>query len=420
MKQSNYRTFFAGKYLNQYGKTETGGLSHIPPGWDWWVGLKGNSRYYDYTVSINGTKETHGTDPSTDYFPHVIRRRALEFLEEQSTDSPFFMMLSTPSCHAPFTPEPKYDRNFTEHKVPRTSNFNVANDLTKHWLLRLGEQPLRQELVDAIDEIYRKRLRTLLTVDDIVEDVFKALRKKSLLNSTYVIFTSDNGFHLGQFSMPYDKREPYEFDIRVPLFIRGPGIAAATTSRYPVVNIDIAPTILDLAGLAIPRHFDGESFKPLFTSKNLLIKSTTAKVSRMPRQSLSKKNVYQAYNASVAYRKTILIEHSGEGKDTNEDCEDLGPNLSICDADFDCKCADSKNNTYACLRHLGKEENFLFCVWENDDYFEEMYDLLKDYNQLRNVAYSLSPEKHKKLIATLNNFKKCRGRRCNKLYRFVF
>ncbi|RXG67637.1 N-acetylglucosamine-6-sulfatase [Armadillidium vulgare] len=234
-----YNTFFAGKYLNQYGRKEVGGLEHVPPGWDWWIGLEGNSRYYDYTLSVNGSREYHGFNPSTDYLTNVIKKRALEFLNT-TMFNPFFMMLSTPACHAPFDSEPKYYKNFSKYHAPRTKNFNIVNDHSKHWLLRLGEQPLRKEIINKMDEIYRKRLRTLMSVDAMIKEIYNLIKDKGLLNSTYILFTSDNENLLD----------------------------------YPITNIDIAPTILDLAGIDIPKHFDGESLKPLLQKEEIYSETT--------------------------------------------------------------------------------------------------------------------------------------------------
>ena len=78
MKQAGYRTMYAGKYLNQYGAREAGGVSHVPPGWDWWIGLVGNSKYYNYTLSINGKPQRHGDD-------YVTRRPNLTKLGSNNT-----------------------------------------------------------------------------------------------------------------------------------------------------------------------------------------------------------------------------------------------------------------------------------------------------------------------------------------------
>lgn len=384
-------------------------MEHVPPGWDWWIGLEGNSRYYDYTLSVNGSREYHGFNPSTDYLTNVIKKRALEFLNTvPSMFNPFFMMLSTPACHAPFDSEPKYYKNFSKYHAPRTKNFNIVNDHSKHWLLRLGEQPLRKEIINKMDEIYRKRLRTLMSVDAMIKEIYNLIKDKGLLNSTYILFTSDNGYHLGQFSLPLDKREPYEFDIRVPFYIRGPGISKNLLD-YPITNIDIAPTILDLAGIDIPKHFDGESLKPLLQKEEIY--SETTRLSP-PYHFGNSKN--------ISVRKTLLVEHRGEGSNINKGCEYLGPNLGDCHPEFDCKCSDSKNNTYSCLRHVSDVENFVFCSWEDDEQFEEYYNLGSDFYQLNNTVNYISHDRRKKLNITLYNLKKCRGSHCNKLSKFVF
>ncbi|CAG0926099.1 unnamed protein product, partial [Notodromas monacha] len=99
----------------------------------------------------------------------------------------------------------------------------------KHWLLRQGPHPLPAGVVDEVDEFFRDRWRSLLSVDDLVSDVYNSLAEKGMIDNTFIVFTSDHGYHLGQFSQPIDKRQPYEFDIRVPLYVRGPGVEAGST-----------------------------------------------------------------------------------------------------------------------------------------------------------------------------------------------
>ena len=128
--------------MNQYGVEESGtGVEHIPPGWDEWNGLVGNSKYYNYKLSINGELERHGENYEEDYLTDVIGRQASAFLDNiancecnndrietmfitnlvsASATSPFFMVLSTPSPHGPFTPAPQYENEFPDEKAPRT------------------------------------------------------------------------------------------------------------------------------------------------------------------------------------------------------------------------------------------------------------------------------------------------------------
>lgn len=403
---AGYRTFYAGKYLNQYGDTAAGGLSHVPPGWDWWIGLKGNSCYYNYSLSVNGSKEAHGSNPDHDYLTNVIWQHSRDFLAQLSTQ-PFLMVLAPPAPHAPFTPEPKYATNFSSLRAPRTPNFNVKVGKEKHWLLRQGVQPLPEEVVERVDRVFQARLRTLLTVDDMVRDVVETLEALNRLENTFIIFTSDNGYHLGQFSQPLDKREPYETDVRVPLLIRGPGLLQDHLLSYPTTNIDLAPTFLDLAGVPIPKYMDGTSLKSALTSSMASDDHAQNEILEAGRQD------------PIQLRRTMLVEHSGEGKVHHPGCEDLPLGMSGCNPNFACKCEDSWNNTYACLRQLSPHEDRLFCHWADDEGFEEAYDLASDPWQLNNTVSSLPQSLHKKLHNLLRNLQRCRGPRCTDLAGFV-
>lgn len=108
---------------------------------------------------------------------------------------------------------------------------------------------LPEDVLNNIDIYYRKRWQSLLAVDELIEEIYKTLIDIDVLNNTYIIFTSDNGYHLGQFAQAFDKRQLYETDIRVPFIIRGPNIKPKSLNNYPIALIDIAPTILDLAGI---------------------------------------------------------------------------------------------------------------------------------------------------------------------------
>uniref|UniRef100_A0A8C6KVH5 N-acetylglucosamine-6-sulfatase n=1 Tax=Nothobranchius furzeri TaxID=105023 RepID=A0A8C6KVH5_NOTFU len=120
-----YQTFFAGKYLNQYGHSDAGGVEHVPPGWSYWVALEKNSRYYNYTLSVNGRTQKHGADYSRDYLTDVLANMSLEFLQYKSNYQPFFMMVSTPAPHSPWTAAPQYQDRFNTTKAPRDPNFNI-------------------------------------------------------------------------------------------------------------------------------------------------------------------------------------------------------------------------------------------------------------------------------------------------------
>ncbi|XP_075551500.1 N-acetylglucosamine-6-sulfatase-like isoform X4 [Dermacentor variabilis] len=350
-------------FANAYGHRRAGGAHHVPPGWTNWNGLVGNSVYYNYTLSVNGTAEKHGDSPNKDYLTDVLRAKALTFLEGRVDQRrPFFMMLSTPSPHAPFTPAVRHRDAFPNLKAPRTPAFNISVNGTKHWLVRQAIHPIPEDVVSWIDETYRNRLRTLLSVDDMVADVLSYLDSKQLLNNTYVFFTSDNGYHLGQYSMPKDKRHPYETDIHVPLLVRGPGIVAGREERGVALNVDLAPTFLDLAGLPSRGDMDGVSLKPLLVGD--------ASRGTRPRQS-------------------FLVEYEGEGdkEERPGKCPVL-QGMSGCDPDIECECQDSKNNTYLCTRHISAEANTKLCAFDDEESFVESYNLTEDPYELKNLFLS--------------------------------
>merc|ERR1712215_118629 len=232
-----------------YGIPDAGGPGQVPVGWDSWYGLVGNSKFYNYTVSVDGVAEKHGDNYEEDYFTDLVHRRALQFLDERDPSKPMLMILGTPASHAPFTPAPQYADEFKEAIAPRIPSYNVDVGNTKHWFTRQGG-PLSESALAEVDEIFRNRWRTLLSVDDMVESLVNKMDILGLVDNTYFIYMADHGYHLGEFGMPIDKRQPYEFDIRVPLIMRGPSIPINTTSKVPALMVDMAPTFLDIAGLS--------------------------------------------------------------------------------------------------------------------------------------------------------------------------
>ena len=113
---------------------------------------------------------------------------------------------------------------------------------------------------------YRQRLRSMLSVEDLLEQIVATLDQTGELENTYIFFTSDNGYHLGNHRLGLGKRTPYEEDIGVPLMVRGPGVPAGAVRQELVLNNDFAPTIADLAGVPTPAFVDGSSFAPLLTT----------------------------------------------------------------------------------------------------------------------------------------------------------
>jgi len=438
LKSAGYKTMYAGKYLNQYGTKEGGGVEHIPLGWDFWAGLVGNSRYYDYTLSNNGKKEKHGDNYTRDYLTDVIRRKAVQFLthfSKISSSDPFLMVLSPPACHAPFTPAPQYKDKFKERQAPRNKAFNWAggaDDSKKHWLMETEPRTMSNQTVELVDEVFRNRWRTLLSVDDLISKVHHTLANLSLLENTYILLTSDHGYHLGQFGMPWDKRLPYEFDIRVPFWISGPNISAGQTIDTPILNIDIAPTLLDIAGLPAEPNMDGLSFLSLVRNSSssappLQPDTVTNEIRDSKVKPEEEKSKDRGANSSsgigtdysgIEARHSFLVEYTGEAssRTSSPNCsEALSGDLehmAQCDVRIDCKCQDSGNNTYWCVRSHGQEDT-MFCQFQDNDNFLEMYSLSQDRFQLTNLAPLLQNETLKHYMDALDLLRNCRGEGCN-------
>lgn len=387
-EQGDYETFYAGKYLNQYGEKAAGGPSIVPTGWSHWHGLVGNSRYYNYTLSHNGVPQFYGDKYLTD----VINDLALDFLLYNSS-KPFLMVLAPPSPHQPFTPAPRHQGVFKDVTVKRTPHFNIVPK-DKHWLMRMPPSPLPEDMIPELDQVFRSRWESLLAVDQMVANVVHGLAEKGVLEKTYLVYTSDNGYHIGQFSQVYDKRQPYESDIAVPLVISGPGIQSKTLIHEPTINIDLAPTIVSLAGLSPPASMDGRSVDQfLFAQK-------------------SEKDL--ALKTPEFEDRQMLIEYHGEGSKETIDAAcpwKFDGNMSECYPQYACKCQDSVNNTYACVRHLHPKINFKYCSFQDTEQFEEAYDLATDPYELTNIIDNLLPSIKYRYRSTLQQLLQCQGQR---------
>ena len=227
---AGYRTGFVGKYLNGY--PDTADPTFVPPGWDEWDSpAKGNAYgEYNYTLNENGSLVGYGNQPE-DYLTDVLSRKATRFVKQAGDGrQPFFLVVATYAPHQPATPAPRHADAFGGVSAPRPSSYNEEDVSDKPaWIQAKPLLNRRQQL--QMDNLYRKRLQSMLAVKELVEELLKTLRESGQLDNSYVFFASDNGFHLGEHRLHAGKLTAYEEDIRVPLYVRGPGVPAGSGAR---------------------------------------------------------------------------------------------------------------------------------------------------------------------------------------------
>lgn len=267
LQAAGYRTALIGKYLNRYpGDTPGSDRSYVPAGWDYWAAFFAPDHtlpYWDYMVNEN-RDVAYYPKRVDDYSTDDMTRRALKFIDatERADDQPFFLFIAPSTPHTPADPAPRHEGTFSGYQAPRVGAFNEEDmsDKPRYYqsLPLLDEADLKK-----MDKLYRARQESLQAVDDMLEELLVRLEANGELDHTYVFYTSDNGFLQGQHRFPQGKDAPYEEALRVPLLVRGPGVAAGQRREHLVVNADLPATWLDLAGAKPDRALDGRSLLPL-------------------------------------------------------------------------------------------------------------------------------------------------------------
>jgi arylsulfatase A-like enzyme len=263
LDDAGYGTALIGKYLNEYpaGVAPT----YVPPGWDRWMGWI-DGHYYGYEQNLNGTVVSRGERPE-DYATDVESAYANDWLREvAAAGAPFFLHLSPRAPHGPITPAYRHRSAAVETTAPRPPSFNEFDVSDKPAWVQAW--PLMDdERIGQVDVWHRQRLRTLLAADEMVGDLVATLKAAGEYDNTYVVFTSDNGYGLGQHRVE-GKGTPYEESIKVPLVVVGPDVEPGTVDEL-ALNIDLAPTIAELAGVATPDFVDGRSLVPLLRGEGM-------------------------------------------------------------------------------------------------------------------------------------------------------
>ena len=232
----------------------------MPPRWDdWFAVLPG---YFDYQVIDNGTKKYFGTRDS-DYSIDVLRRETQSFIAASDVaGKPFFAYVAPYAPHLPAIPAPRHANTFDGVEAPRLPSFDESDMSDKPpWLQ--SRHLASQTQIAEINARHEGRVESLQSVDELVGAVINKLRNVGALDNTYVVFTSDNGWHHGEHRIKAGKYEPYEESIRIPLLVRGPGVQAGATTNKLTLNTDFLPTFTDFAGVTTPEYVDGRSLRPV-------------------------------------------------------------------------------------------------------------------------------------------------------------
>lgn len=267
LDQAGYRTGYVGKYMNRYFNGEG-----VPPGWDFWAGwghplgeLPGELRLLekDSTGEEVMAYPQDRAHPDYRHVEDVFGDRALEFLEEG--EGPFLLFYGSHAPHSPNLWPPRHDALYagTGYRKKPSYSEAVVSDKPK-WVRE--RSPLSPAATFYIERKNRERLRSLASVAEQITRIKSALAASGELDNTYIVFISDNGWHMGEHRLPPGKRTPYDEDQRVPLAVSGPGVAGGPRGQLALSN-DLAPTLAELAGLD-PRRpqsasTDGTSLVPL-------------------------------------------------------------------------------------------------------------------------------------------------------------
>jgi N-acetylglucosamine-6-sulfatase len=264
LHNSGYRTAMMGKYLNGYLPTDPKGS-----GWDQWDVAGDGYPEFNYTLNENGKKVHYGSK-AKDYLTNVLSGKASQFISSSAAKKkPFMLEVATFAPHAPYTPAPKY-KNFAQNRHIAYPKTKAYNRLPKHALPWLKSRPKLSKGVQAsLLGNYRKRIDADKSVDNMIGRLQNELKAKGLAKNTYFVFSSDNGYHMGEYQLRAGKQTAFDTDIHVPLVVTGPSVPHHRTVSKLTSNIDINPTFETLAGLTPPSTVDGHSLVNLLHGKKV-------------------------------------------------------------------------------------------------------------------------------------------------------
>jgi N-acetylglucosamine-6-sulfatase len=351
LSEAGYRTAMLGKYLNGYRP-----IDPVAPGWTSWAVAGGAGyREFHYILSEDGKAVRYGDQP-TDYLTDVLGGLGVRFIK-QSAGRPFFIEIATFAPHAPYTPAPRDADALPGLRAPRTPAFDAPPEANAPTWLRA--MPALSDADGAsIDKDFRKRAQAVRAVDAMIGALQAAVAAVGEEKNTYFVFSSDNGYHMGEHRLMPGKMTAYDTDIHVPLIVTGPGVPVGRTIAEITANIDLYATFTELGGAGAPTSIDGHSLVSLLHGQQ-----------------------------GAAWRTVVLVEHRGPHKEAN---------------DPDAPRRRSGNPpTY----HAMRTRTSLYV--EYADGVKEYHDLASDPHELRNTFSALPSKEQASLHATIEALKTC-------------
>jgi arylsulfatase A-like enzyme len=356
LHKRGYMTALMGKYLNGYRPYVDG----VPPGWSEWDVAGNGYPEYGYSLNSNGRARRYGYR-AKDYLTNVLAGRGLAFIERAAArKQPFMLEIATFAPHSPFTPAPRDSHAFPGLRAPRTPAFDVVGSGEPAWLSHFS--PLRVAAIRRIDRQFRKRAQAVQAVDRMVGRIEAMLVARGLAGNTYIVFSSDNGLHMGEHRLLPGKLTAFDTDIKVPLIVTGPGVPAGKTISQMTENVDLCPSFERLGGAPVPSNVDGRSLVRLLHG-----------------------------GAAGAWRREILVEHHGRVVDAGD------PDLPT--------QGSGNPPSYEAIR----TRSSLYVEYANGE--REYYDLARDPFELNNVAAALPAARKLTLHRTLARIERCHGGR---------
>jgi arylsulfatase A-like enzyme len=353
LQGAGYRTGVMGKYLNGYAPPK----HPVDPGWDEWFVSGNGYGGFDYKMSDNGRVRRYGRR-ARDYLTDVLARRGVRFIRRSAGHGPFFVKLASFAPHSPYVPAPRHRRVRPRVAMARGHAFNGITRGAPNWL---GHRPpLTRARLTMLQHRHALRVRSVQALDELIGRIRTTLRRQGIADKTYVVFSSDNGYHLGQHRLTTGKRTAFDHDVRVPLIVVGPGVRAGASSSALAGSVDLAPTFEDWAGAAADERRDGRSLAPHMDGRGM-----------------------------KGWRQALLIEHAESRLRAGDpDAQDWAMGLP---------------SSYDALR----TRHTTYVEYENGD--REFYDRRRDPAELDNRAGRISAARLARLHAKLERYRRCRG-----------